>query len=108
MEMFKNIMWEYRFVILVALAIVLFAFLEWNKFKSVCYAAMLQAKSMAKDAILKSGDEQEEWVVKKLLQLLPKTLIIFISEQTLRKLVHYLYNKAKDYLDDGELNNSLI
>jgi hypothetical protein len=56
---------------------------------------------------LKSGAEQEEWVVKNLLQRLPKAWIIFITEDRLRKIVKYLYDKAKDYCDDGKLNNSI-
>lgn len=103
----KELIWEYRYVIIVAIATVLFALLEWQKFKSIAYGLMLQAKSLAKDAVLKSGQQQEEWVCKKAYQFLPKTLTIFISEDNMKKLVHYLYSKAKDYLDDGQLNNSI-
>lgn len=102
-----NFIFKYRFIILVILAVILYAALEWQKFKTQSYALMLQAKSLAKDAILKSGAQQEEWVIKKAYQYLPKSLTIFLSEQRMRKLVHYLYVKAKDYMDDGEMNNSI-
>lgn len=103
----KSLLWEWRFIIVVSATVVVYAVLEWNRFKALSYGIMLQAKSLAKDTILKDGAEQEEWVVKKLYQLLPKTLILFISEELLRKIVHYLYHQAKDYLDDGQFNNSI-
>lgn len=105
--MIKSLLWEWRFVIVLIVVLAIYAILEWNKFKALSYGVMLQAKSMAKDKILHSGEQQEEWVVKKLYQLLPKTLILFISEDLLRKIVHYLYHQAKDYFDDGQLNNSI-
>lgn len=102
-----NFLIEYRVVILVVLAVILYATLEWQKFKSQSYVLMLQAKSMAKDAILKSGHQQEEWVIKKAYQYLPRKLTVFINEDRMRKIVHYLYARAKDILDDGEMNNSI-
>lgn len=104
----RELIWEYRFIIVVVVAVLLFALLEWEKFKGTAYALMLQAKRMAKDAVLKSGAQQEEWVVKKAYQFLPKTWTVFLSEDKMRKIVHYLYVKAKDKLDDGQLNNSIL
>ena len=103
-----NELFEYRFIILVVLAVVLFAILEWQKFKTVVYALMLRAKSLAKDLVLKSGEKQEDWVVQKAYLILPKKITIFINEARMRKIVHYLYVKAKDLADDGKLNNSTI
>jgi hypothetical protein len=93
-------------VLLVVLAVIFYAIFEWQRFKVKAHALMLQAKSLAKDAILKSVDQQTEWVVKKAYQLLPKTWTIFISEERMSKIVFYLYHKAKDYLEDGKVNNS--
>ncbi|MCM8711266.1 hypothetical protein M2651_09510 [Clostridium sp. SYSU_GA19001] len=106
METIKSFIWEYRFVLVIAAALGSYAFAEWNGFKAKSYALMLQAKSLAKDAVLKSGDEQVEWVIKKSYQILPKRWTILISEELMRKVVFFLYHKAKDYLDDGEINNS--
>lgn len=103
-----KLLFEYRVIILVVLAVILYAALEWQKVKTKSYALMLQAKSLAKDAILKSGLQQEEWVIKKAYQFLPGRITIFLNEQSMRKIVHYLYVSAKDYVDDGELNNSII
>lgn len=105
--MFLSLLWEWRFVIVLAFGIVLYCLFEWQRAKSVLYALMLQAKRMAKDAILKSGEQQEEWVVKKALQFLPASLKIFLSEDWVRKIVRWLFHKAKDYLDDGIFNSSI-
>jgi len=102
-----KLLFEYRFVILVVLAIILYAALEWQKFKTQAFALMLQAKDLAKDLILKSGNAQMEWVIKRAYQFMPKTLTIFITEARMRILVQYLYNKGKDYIDDGKINNSI-
>ncbi|MBK5243053.1 hypothetical protein [Clostridium sp.] len=101
-------LFEFRFIIIVVLAVILYAALEWQKFKSQAYVLMLQAKSMAKDAILKSGAQQEEWVIRKAYQFIPRRFTIFLSEQRMIKIVHYLYVKAKDYVDDGEINKSIV
>ncbi|GAA0181433.1 hypothetical protein SH2C18_39670 [Clostridium sediminicola] len=100
-------LWEYKFIIVILVSIILFAFLEWEKFKSIVYVLMLQAKRLAKDAVLSSGKEQEEWVVKKLYTLLPKTITRNISDKLMHKIVHIFYIKAMDYIDDGEFNNSI-
>ena len=101
-----NKLFEYRFIILVVLAVILYAAFEWEKFKTRAYALMLQAKSMAKDLILKSGQAQETWVVDKAYKFLPGRITYFIDKDKMRKIVHYLYVKARDKLDDGKLNNS--
>jgi hypothetical protein len=103
----KDLIIEYRFVIVVLIAILLFALLEWQKFKAIVHGIMLQAKSMAKDLVLKSGVEQENWVVMQCFRYLPKWITVFISQDNMYKIVHYLYHKAKDYLDDGRINNSI-
>lgn len=107
MNTLLNVLWEWRFIILVIVfAIAFLVLIGWHKTKVLLYQLMLQAKRMAKDAILKSGQEQEEWVVKNALQFLPFSLKVFLSEDTVRKIVRWLYQKAKDYADDGKLNNS--
>ena len=102
-----KILWEYRYVFIVAVFVIMYCILRWNETKSKLYALMLQAKSLAKDAILNSGDEQLEWVIKKAYQNLPLSLRIFVSEDLLKKIVRWLYAKGKDYLDDGKLNKPI-
>ncbi|MDP4147528.1 MAG: hypothetical protein Q8936_24185 [Bacillota bacterium] len=102
-----NLFWEYRFIILLVIAVFIYAIAEWNKFKSITYALMLQAKRYAKDEVLSSGDAQVEWVINKAYQFLPSYLTVFISKDLMRKIVSYLFSKLKDYMDDGTINNSI-
>jgi len=103
----KELIFEYRFILVIAFAIFIFALFEWEKLKGILYSLMLQAKSMAKDAVLKSGKEQEEWVLKKAYVYLPKWITFAIPQETMRKIISWLYRMAKDYLDDGKLNKSV-
>lgn len=102
-----KILWEYRYIIIVAVFVIMYCILRWNETKSKLYALMLQAKSLAKDAVLKSGDEQLEWVVKKSYQCLPLSLRVFLSEDLMRKIIKWLYKQGKDLIDDGKLNSSI-
>jgi hypothetical protein len=103
-----NALWEFRyFVLIILFAISFLALLGWQNMKVLLYQLMLQAKRLAKDAILHSGQQQEEWVVTKAIQFMPISLRIFLNEDAVRKIIKWLYNKAKDYADDGIVNNSI-
>jgi len=82
--------------------------MEWEKAKSIIYAGIAQAKRYAKDQVLKNGAQQEEYVVKLMLQRLPLSLRLFLGEDQIRKIVKWLYKKLGDYIDDGILNDSYI
>lgn len=98
-----NLIWEYRFVLLLIIAVFLF---QWELAKTRIYAAIAQAKRYAKDQVLKNGAQQEEYVVKLMLHKLPLSIRLFIGEGTLRQIVKWLYRKLMDYMDDGVLNDS--
>ncbi|WP_326514770.1 hypothetical protein [Clostridium intestinale] len=102
-----SLVWEWRYIVIVVAAVAVYSLFEWQRAKVKAYSLMLQAKRLAKDAFLKSGKQQEEWVVKKMQQFLPKPITLFISEELMFKIVDFLYVKAKDYIDDGEFNNSV-
>lgn len=108
MNEFYNILIEWRYAFLIILfTFLVFIIIGWQKMKVLLYQLMLQAKRMAKDAILKSGQQQEDWVVKKGIMLLPLPFRAILNENTIRKIVRWLYRLAKDYADDGEINNSI-
>ena len=107
MQNILNFIIEYRFILLVVLGVFIFAIAEWGKFKKLAYSAILNAKRLAKDMVLKSGKQQEDWVVGKMYQYLPKKITRFISEKNMRRAVHYLYHQLKDYMDNGRLDNSI-
>ena len=103
----KDLLWEFRFIIILVLGALIYAVLEWGKVKVTLLGLMLKAKSLAKDAILKSGKEQEEWVIRNAYHYLPSSFKLFISKAMMQKLVHYIYHMAKDKLDDGCINDSV-
>lgn len=108
MKVVLEFLFEYRFIILWLLMAIISAVVmgkEWVKAKA--YSFMLLAKKLAKDKVLSTGAEQEEFAVKALYMLFKKLKIPFVTEEGLQKLVHKLYVKAMDYLDDGEFNNSV-
>lgn len=107
MERILAIAFEFRFIIALVLTTVIYALFETERFKVKVNSLMLTAKSLAKDAVLNSGEEQEDWVVTKLYILLPKTVTVFIPENTMRTIVRKLYAISKDYMDDGTINGSV-
>ena len=106
MEMIKSLAFEFRYVLIMLIVALIYMIFEWQHAKVIFYQLMVKAKSMAKDCILHSGKEQEDWVVKRAYQFLPSRITIFINEKKMHEIVHYLYEKAKDYIDDGKINNS--
>ena len=52
MEKILNLIWDWRFVIILVMSIALYAALQWKDFKQKAYALMIQAKSLDKDEML--------------------------------------------------------
>jgi hypothetical protein len=77
-----------------------------SKTRDILNALIIQAKRLAKDTILSSGQEQENWVVTQAMKYLPVYITVFLGEEKIRKIVRLLYNKARDYADDGIINGS--
>ena len=93
--------WQY--IVMIGVIITLFGLLQCMWFRQRAYALMLQAKRMAKDEILKSGDEQEQWVTD-MLQAVPFLIVVPRSVKLMS--VRYLYKIAKDLCDNGQLDGS--
>jgi len=102
----QQVIYEYRYVLVVVVAAIVYALTNWSKTKKLVYAGIIRAKSLAKDMVLTSGQEQEDWVVETVYPMLPLPIKLVVSEPLFRKLVKYMYDKAKDLLDDGVINNS--
>lgn len=103
----KEVLWDFRYWIVILLAALVYALFNWQKVKAMAYKGMLQAKTLAKDLVLNSGQEQEDWVVETIWPLLPAPIRLFISKTVFREIVKKLYKTAKDFLDDGQLNGSI-
>jgi hypothetical protein len=91
---------------LAAIILIIIAIFNWEQTLKLVRAGILKAKSLAKDAILTSGQEQEDWVVENVYPLIPLPVKIFVSEGLFRIIVKQVYSAAKDLMDDGRLNHS--
>lgn len=94
--------WQY--VVAGGVFLMLLGLWQWNWFRQRAYALMVQAKRMARDEILKSGAEQEQWVVDAL-QAVPFLIVVPRSVKLMA--VRYLYKIAKDLCDNGQLDGSI-
>lgn len=107
MKTVLNILWECRYIIIwVIIAVIAGVTMGKQWVQAKAYSLMLLAKKLAKDEVLTTGAEQEEWVVNALYILLKKLKIPFVTKEGLRPVVQKLYVKAMDLYDDGQLNNS--
>ena len=99
--------WEYRFLIMLLAWGVTYAITSWTNFKLDVQKGIIASKQMAKEQVLKNGQEQAEWVLNYVLQKLPKAWVAFLGEERTRQLIQKLYNSALDLIDDGKLNESI-
>lgn len=90
-------------LVLAILAIVVAIVQNWTSVKAKAYESIAMAKKLAKDEVLKSGQEQEDWVVKTAYPLLPAQVRLFVSESTFRTIVKKLYDAAKASLSTEEV-----
>lgn len=102
-----KIIWEWRFLIMLVIWVITYAFTSWEKFKSDIKSGMLAAKQMAKEQLLHSGREQQECVINYIYNKLPKTWISFLGETKIKLLIQKLYDASMDLIDDGKLNGSI-
>lgn len=106
----KEILIQNWFVILVAAAFVayiihLIVTKQWTKLRMQAYALMLSAEKLYANI---EGKEKFEAVFQKLyFALIPAWLRPFVTEEMMRKKMQEWYELAKDYLDDGKLNESV-
>lgn len=102
----KELIWEWRYVIMSVLGAGIYSALEWGSVKGKILNAIVAAKDLAKDKVLNGGQSQEDWVVSRVLLILPLRVKLIVSEELLRKIIRYLYQKSIDLIDDGKVNNS--
>lgn len=77
---------------------------QWGKLREQAYALMLQAERVFADG---EGKKKFDAVFDKLyFNLIPAWLRRFVSPESIREKLQKWYTLAKDYLDDGTINNS--
>lgn len=100
-----NFVLEHRAIAITTVLLVIFAALNWKVFKQAVINLMIDAEQHAKEYLLNAGKDKEEWVVSEAYALLPVWLK-FIPKKTMHAIVHYLFVKAKDFIDNGKFDNS--
>ena len=96
-------------VLLVVTAVMVCQYLKQRGLDGIradVYQLILRAEHMYNES--GTGKQKFEWVIQRARSLLPKWLQIFVTEETLRKIVQKWFIGVKDLLDDGKWNNSQI
>ncbi len=111
LELLKQIPLPVMVVALIILAVVtvviVFQYMKSKGLEGIrldVYQLILKAEHMYNES--GTGKQKFEWVIQQARGLLPKWLRIFVTEETLRKIVQKWFAGVKDLLDDGKLNNS--
>ena len=97
--------WGYVVYILISI-LVYVLFVVWANVKDKAWQGIISAKRLAKEGVINTGVEQENFAVQYFYPLLPGVVKGLISEAVFRDIVKWLYSKAKDLLDDGCFNGS--
>lgn len=77
---------------------------QWTRIREFAYQVMLLAERTFGD---ENGKIKFDFVVRIVFKNLPAWLKLFIHEDDIKKLIQTWYNKAKDFLDDGQFNESV-
>lgn len=77
---------------------------QWTRIREFAYQVMLLAERTFGD---ENGKIKFDFVVRIVFKNLPAWLKLFIHEDDIKKLIQTWYNKAKDFLDDGQFNESM-
>lgn len=76
---------------------------QWTKVRELAYQAMLLAERTFSDG---DGKVKFDFVVRIVYKYLPSWIKLFFIEEHLRRIIQEWYNIAKDFLDDGIINDS--
>lgn len=76
-----------------------------NEIRTDVYQLFLDAEHAYKES--GQGKQKMKWVVSRARGLLPDWLEMFITEDTLEKILEMWFRAVKDLLDDGKYNKSV-
>ncbi|MCX7771961.1 MAG: hypothetical protein N2376_02480 [Clostridia bacterium] len=77
---------------------------QWTKVREMAYQLMLLAERNYSDS---DGNLKLDFVAALLYKNLPPWMKIFVSEKAIKELIQKWYEMAKDFLDDGIINDSV-
>lgn len=76
---------------------------QWVKVREFAYQVMLLAERTFSE---NDGEIKFDFVVRIVYKNLPPWLKLFVKEEHIKRLIQAWYNIAKDFLDDGMVNDS--
>lgn len=89
---------NYNIILIICIAAYLFYQFEWQRARAILFALMLKAKILYIQEFLKTGVEQENWVIEQASNELPYITKKLMNKNVLRSIVHELYLSVKDDL----------
>lgn len=85
----------------IAILLILFVVLKLcGKFRSKIYKLFIEAEKVSK-----SGQKMN-YVIDNIYSYLPSVLKIFVNKTVLRWILQKMFNKVKDFLNDGKFNGN--
>ena len=94
-------------IVLAVLVVGYFVYLaitkQWTKLRAAAYALMLAVEKIYEK---NEGPRKFEVVLRELYDIMPVWLSIILPDAKIREILQSWYDKAKDYLDDGNVNGS--
>ena len=91
-------------VSLVAMTVVYLKNRTLDDIRNDVYQLILRAEHMYEESGM--GKQKMKWVVSQARKLLPEWMQMFISTETLEKIIQAWFDGIKDLLDDGKMNGS--
>lgn len=111
LEFVKQIPFPILLIVLIVLLVVTIVIsIQYMKQKGLdgirndVYELILKAEHMYEES--GTGKQKFTWVIQQARGLLPKWLQVFISEDTLKRIIQSWFVGIKDLLDDGKINGS--
>lgn len=111
LEFVKQIPFPILLIVLIVLLVVTIVIsIQYMKQKGLdgirndVYELILKAEHMYEES--GTGKQKFAWVIQQARGLLPKWLQVFISEDTLKRIIQSWFVGIKDLLDDGKINGS--
>lgn len=91
-------------MIIVAIILLIYMLIKLNKnIRLKAYELFLKAEH---EFVSGYGESKMDYVVENIHNYLPTIISIFISEETLKKILQKMFDEVKDLLDDGKRNKS--
>lgn len=88
----------------VAMAVMYLKTRTLDDIRNDVYQLILRAEHMYEESGM--GKQKMKWVVSQARKLLPEWMQMFISTETLEKIIQAWFDGIKDLLDDGKMNGS--